>query len=241
MAIVLEDQTVGATIPLKFNGVATDFLVVHQGIPSSMYDSSCTGTWLLMKDIYENRQWHSSDVNKLESSTIHSYLNSTFFSLFDASIQTEIKQVKIPYRQNSGSGGDNQSGSNGLSAKFFLLSGYEVGWTNNNSSSFPVDGAKLGYFASGTSTAANNKRIGYFNGSAAPWWLRSPNISDTYLVMTVYTGGNYDNSYCTYTNGVRPALILPSDTKLSEDGTIYNPRGVYIKQNGQWNLTYQSK
>ena len=27
-----------------------EFIVVHQGLPSSMYDSSCNGTWLMTKE-----------------------------------------------------------------------------------------------------------------------------------------------------------------------------------------------
>ena len=43
---------VGSSVYLNVGGVRKEFLVVHQGKPSSLYDSSCNGTWLLMKDIY---------------------------------------------------------------------------------------------------------------------------------------------------------------------------------------------
>lgn len=240
MAIVLGDQTVGATIPLKFNGVATDFLVAHQGIPSSIYDSSCDGTWLLMKDIYENRQWHSSNSNSYKASTIHAYLNGEFLNLFDADIQIQIKQVKIPYVNGTGSS-PIASGANGLPAKIFLLSGYEVGFTTTDNEYFPVDGAKLNYFLSGSDADAAGKRIASLNGANTYWWLRSPTISNSAVTWNVDSNGYLLTNGCSYLSGVRPALILPSDTKLSEDGTIYNPRGVYIKTNGQWDLAYQSK
>ena len=77
----LGSKAVGSIVKLKVNGTAKEFIVVHQGKPSSVYDESCNGTWLLMKDCYENRAWHSSNVNKYESSDIHSYLNSTFLNL----------------------------------------------------------------------------------------------------------------------------------------------------------------
>ena len=165
--VLLSTKAVGSTVKLKVNGTAKEFIVVHQGKPSSLYDDSCNGTWLLMKDIYENRVWQSGNINKYESSDIHTYLNNTFLNLFESNIRDAIKQVKIPYRKNGGSGGTDQSGANGLSAKIFLLSGYEVGWTTSDYSYFPVDGAKLSYFESGTGTSANNKRIAYLNGSAA--------------------------------------------------------------------------
>lgn len=218
--VLLSTKAVGSTVKLKVNGTAKEFIVVHQGKPSSLYDDSCNGTWLLMKDCYESRAWHSSNVNNLENSTIHSYLNSTFLNLFDSNIKDAIKQVKIPYRKNGGSGGTNQSGANGLSCKIFLLSGYEVGWTSSDNQYFPQDGAKLSYFESGTGTSANNKRIANLNGSAAYWWLRSPHTYGTNYVWLVLSNGVY-NGYCASNSyGIRPALILPSTLLVSDDGTV---------------------
>ena len=218
--VLLSTKAVGSTVKLKVNGTAKEFIVVHQGKPSSLYDDSCNGTWLLMKDIYENRVWQSGNINKYESSDIHTYLNNTFLNLFESNIRDAIKQVKIPYRKNGGSGGTDQSGANGLSAKIFLLSGYEVGWTTSDYSYFPVDGAKLSYFESGTGTSANNKRIANLNGSAARWWLRSPYTSYTGSVWDVITSGSCSSGNASYSFGIRPALILPSTLLVSDDGTV---------------------
>ena len=213
----IETLDVGQSVFANVNGQKTEFLVVHHGLPSSLYDASCDGTWLLMKDVYENRAWHSSDVNKLESSTIHAYLNSTFLNLFDSNIQKAIKQVKIPYRMNGGKGGTDQSGANGLSAKIFLLSGYEVGWTTSNSRYLPVDGAKLDYFESGAGTSANNKRVAKLNGTDTYWWLRSPYTNNTTVVWRVYRGGSRDYLNASISHGVRPALVLPSDALVDDE------------------------
>ena len=218
--VLLSTKAVGSTVKLKVNGTAKEFIVVHQGKPSSLYDDSCNGTWLLMKDIYENRVWQSGNINKYESSDIHTYLNNTFLNLFESNIRDAIKQVKIPYRKNGGSGGTDQSGANGLSAKIFLLSGYEVGWTTSDYSYFPVDGAKLSYFESGTGTSANNKRIANLNGSAARWWLRSPYTRYADYVWYVYSNGDCNNSNASNSYGIRPALILPSTLLVSDDGTV---------------------
>lgn len=210
----MSDLEIGQTIKLNLNGTPWEWLVIHQGLPSSIYDASCDGTWLLLKDIYENRQWHRSNVNKLESSTIHSYLNGDFQNLFDSNIKGAIKQVKIPYRKNGGSGGTNQSGANGLLTKSFLLSGKEVGF---NANYLPVDGTKLSYFENGTSTSANNKRIAKRNGSAAIWWLRSPSTDSTSYVWTVSSKGNSSSSESSASYGVRPAIIFPSDMLVTDD------------------------
>ena len=215
-SVALGTKTVGSTVKLKENGVAVDYLVVHQGKPSSIYDSSCDGTWLLRKDIIENRVWDSGNVNNLEQSDIQSWLNSTMLGKFDSNIQNAIKQVKIPYRQNGGYNGTDRTGANGLSCKIFLLSGYEVGWTTSTNQYFPVDGAVLSYFQGTAST--DSKRIAYLNGSAAGWWLRSPRTDGTSRVWFVDSDGAYwvANVSC----GVRPALVLPSTLLVSDDGSV---------------------
>lgn len=219
MSTKLGSMSVGSTVKLKLGGTARDFLVVHQGLPSSMYDSSCNGTWLLLKDIYTTRTWDGSN-NDYKNSDIHSYLNGTFLNLFDNDIKNAIKQVKIPYQNGTGSGGSVASGANGLSCKIFLLSGYEVGFSTSDNSRFPRDGAKLSYFSSGTGSAANNKRIANYNGSAALWWLRSPLTFDTFNVWGVLSGGNYNSWNCDDAYGVRPALVLDSSLSVSDDGSV---------------------
>lgn len=216
VGVLASDLAVGTVVKLMEGGTAVDYLVVNQGIPSNsnLYDSSCNGTWLLRKDIHSERQWNATNVNKYETSAINTWLNGDYFNSLGTSEQTTIKQVKIPYRKNGGSGGTNQSGANGLSCKIFLLSGYEVGWTSSDSQYFPQDGAKLDYFESGTGTSANNKRIAKLNGSAADWWLRSQRTDLTNHVWLVGTDGVRHTAAASNSYGIRPALILPSTAKF---------------------------
>lgn len=217
--VTLSSKAIGSTIKLKVNGSAKDFIVVHQGKPSSVYDDSCSGTWLLMKDIYENRQWHSSDTNDYANSTIHSYLNSTFLAMLDSNIQKAIKQVKLPYRKGSGTSTTVTSGSNGLPAKIFLLSATEMSF---NFSYMPSgEGAELAYFKGCADNSSDSKRVAYLNGSAAYWWLRSPlcnNLSN--YALYVVSNGDWDSSNYSDSSGIRPALILPSTLLVSDDGTV---------------------
>ena len=216
--VTLSSKAIGSTIKLKVNGSAKDFIVVHQGKPSSVYDDSCNGTWLLMKDIYENRQWHSSNTNDYANSTIHSYLNSTFLNLFESNIKNAIKQVKLPYRKGSGTSTTVTSGSNGLSAKIFLLSATE---TSFSFSSMPSgEGAELAYFKGCADNSSDSKRVAYLNGSAAYWWLRSPGCHYSDSALYVNSNGDWGNSYCSNSGGIRPALILPSTLLVSDDGTV---------------------
>lgn len=217
--VTLSSKAIGSTIKLKVNGSAKDFIVVHQGKPSSVYDDSCNGTWLLMKDIYENRQWHSSNTNDYANSTIHSYLNSTFLNLFESNIKNAIKQVKLPYRKGSGTSTTVTSGSNGLSAKIFLLSATETSF--NFSSYMPSgEGAELAYFKGCADNSSDSKRVAYLNGSAAYWWLRSPYCDYFGGALCVYSNGDWGDYGCSNSYGVRPALILPSTLLVSDDGTV---------------------
>ena len=216
--VTLSSKAIGSTIKLKVNGSARNFIVVHQGKPSSVYDDSCNGTWLLMQDIYENRAWHSSNTNDYANSTIHSYLNSTFLNLFESNIKNAIKQVKLPYRKGSGTSTTVTSGSNGLSAKIFLLSATE---TSFDFSYMPSgEGAELAYFKGCADNSSDSKRVAYLNGSAALWWLRSPYCTYFNYALYVSSNGDWNNDFCSDSCGIRPALILPSTLLVSDDGTV---------------------
>ena len=216
--VTLSSKAIGSTIKLKVNGSAKDFIVVHQGKPSSVYDDSCNGTWLLMKDIYENRQWHSSNTNDYANSTIHSYLNSTFLNLFESNIKNAIKQVKLPYRKGSGTSTTVTSGSNGLSAKIFLLSATETSFSFSYMPS--GEGAELAYFKGCADNSSDSKRVAYLNGSAAVWWLRSPYCNNFSYALYVLSNGDWGGLNCSNSYGIRPALILPSTLLVSDDGTV---------------------
>ena len=118
----LGSYDVGKTIKIAVDGKDYDWLVVHQGVPDAgIYDASCNGTWLLMKDIYTVLRFGNN--NSYKNSNIHTYLNGTFYNLIDSNIRAAIKQVKIPYYNGPGSSGRLDTGSNGLSTKVFLPSG----------------------------------------------------------------------------------------------------------------------
>lgn len=207
--VKLSTKAVGSIVKIKVNGAAKDFIIVHQGLPSSAYDASCNGVWVVMKDIYTTMKWDGSN-NDYLNSDMTAYLNGTFISLIDADIRNAIKQVKIPYTNYSNN--NVMSGSNGLSCKVFLLSGTEVGFSGV--SYMNTEGAKLSYFNSAS------KRIAYNGSSAAVWWLRSPYTGGGNYVWSVEPDGSDDYWGCNYSCGVRPAFVLPSELVVSDDGTV---------------------
>ena len=233
--VKLSTKAVGSIVKIKVNGAAKDFIIVHQGLPSSAYDASCNGVWVVMKDIYTTMKWDGSN-NDYLNSDMTAYLNGTFISLIDADIRNAIKQVKIPYTNYSNN--NVMSGSNGLSCKVFLLSGTEVGFSGVSYMS--TEGAKLSYFDSAS------KRVAYNGSSAAVWWLRSPYTYSSGSVWFVESDGSNDYWSCYNTFGVRPAFVLPSTLVVSDDGTVSTNTAPAInasstnlgKQNAPFNFAY---
>lgn len=187
----LGSLAVGSSVWLNVDGVSTEFLIVHQGLPDAdIYDSSCDGTWLLMKNIYALMAWDSSN-NTYSDSDIHAYLNGTFLGLFDTNIKNSIKEVKIP--------------SDSLTTSCFLLGHSEIG---SSISMVLTDGAHLSYFKT-------NDAIAYYNGTASSWYLRSKYLGTNNLVEIVNVTGSNATGSVTATNiGIRPAIILPANTIL---------------------------
>lgn len=219
----LSSLAVGEAVYLNIGGAAAEFLIVQQGLPSATYyDSSCSGTWLLTRDIYTTQKWDASD-NDYQNADIHAYLNGTFLGLLDSGVQSAVKQVKIPYWNGMGSGGKAASGASGLSAKVFLLSCMEVGCSVYDSN-LPTNGAKLAYFTSASASSANSRRVAYYQGEAASWWLRDPHLAGTSMAMSCNGQSGYagmvQGASRTIAYGVRPALILPDGVKVDADGTL---------------------
>lgn len=234
MSTQLGKLSVGSTVFLDVDGGKRDFIIVNQGLPSSVYDDSCDGTWLLMKDIYELRAWNEniSTSNSYSKSSIHNYLNSKFLELLDPDIQNVIKLVKIPYAKtsdttdSSASGsmtdsttsgsmnGTIASGSNGLMTKIFLLSLVETGINYPN---VIAEGSILEYFTPSDYDA----RKCYYEGKTREWWLRSiyiKNNSDAAYIDT--TGGLSRGTVFNADIGIRPAMILPSALIVNDDGFV---------------------
>jgi len=220
----MANTTLGSIVNLNFDGAMREFLVVHQGKPSGLYDESCNGTWVLMKDLYEKHQWQKPSGNSYGDSQVNSYLNSTVFSLFDKNIRDKIREIKIPYRYGKGTKETIYSGENGLSTKIFLLSGREVGFTKENINSYICDdGEKLDYFIDGGNSAGTEckqKRISTLNGDAQDWYLRSPHLNNSPYIWCVTYGGGCSMCMSDASIAIRPALVLPFNLLVSNNGMI---------------------
>lgn len=196
---------VGSVVKIGVNGKSYDFLVVNQGIPSgsSLYDSSCDGTWMLIKDRYKTGSWGDGNAAQYgyEKSGILG-VQKTIFDEIDEPVRSAIKDVKIPYYSEWYS---LKTGANGLQVKTFDLSLREV------SDVYPElgDGAKLSYFSSGVD-------MDY-------WWLRTPyHQSLPYLAFRVGYQRSVEADTVQSSNAGRTAFILPGTFPV-----IQNPAGTY--------------
>lgn len=208
---------VGDIVLLPENGTNVEYMVVHQGLPSSIYDESCNGTWLVRNKLLKADVWNNGDAN-YAASTMHSYFNNTLLKSFSSTLQNKILQVKIPYRPTN-SVDTIKSGKNGLSTKVFALSACEVGFTTASHADMMEDGAKLDYFT----TSANSQRVAKYGNSAKMWWLRTPLKNVTGTVYCVNTNGAIYYTYPSNTSTsiyYRPALILDSTVNINPETNV---------------------
>ena len=192
----------GDIVRIKENGSPIEFYVAKHD-----YESSLNGagrTLVVRKDVYDQRQWHSSNVNAYASSTIDSWLNSTYKNLLDADIRALIGSTKIRYTPGNG---NTTMGT--LDRAVFLLSAYELG---KNKSWFNKEGTTL--------PNATNYQIAKLNGSTVVQWTRSPHTNLTGNAAYLDSNGDVHNNRCNVFYGSRPAFTLPSTTLVDSDNNI---------------------
>lgn len=219
MAKLLGQVAVGSIVKLNENGSPTNYIVVNQGIPgnSPLYDASCNGTWLLRQDIPFTSNFNGSGNNYANSSAKNNM--NAFSNAYDPDIQAKVVNAIIPYCIGGGSSTVN-SGSNGVSVKCFLLSAYELGFTDDIYPGFPEDGYVLSYFSSAYNQQTNAIRKANYNGSTTEWWTRSPYTGNSDQVFNVNKTGGFKSWISTATAGRRPAVIFPQSMLVMDDGSL---------------------
>ena len=217
-ATKLSARGVGNPVYINVSGTRREFMIVHNGRPSTSYDSSCNGIWLMQVRGYEENVWNerSEMVGNYAESYAHNYLNGTFLNRIDTKVRSIIKQVKIPYNVYDDETGEFSyfKGSSGLSAKVFLLSRNEVGFGDDVGVP-DEEGTVLSYF---NSTYARSRRIMYSSDGQSHWWERTP-VSYNSACLVTYAG-DPNSEYMYEERYYRPALILPTDTLIDENFNV---------------------
>ena len=195
----LSDYDEGALVKLNEGGNPVDFYVAKHD-----YESSLNGagrTLVVRKDCYDQRQWHTSNVNAYASSAIDSWLNSTYKNMLDADIRSLIGTTKIRYTPGNGNW---TVGT--LERAVFALSATELGqshtYANTEGSALPI---------------ASTLQIAYLNGNATTQWTRSPYTNSTSNAWGMNSNGGIYDVICGSSLGSRPAFTLPSDLLFNPD------------------------
>lgn len=212
--VLASDLAVGSTVKLMEGTTAVEYLVVNQGIPgnSNLYDSSCDGMWVLRKDAPSSMAWGNPAVISYPNSFVETGVKN-FVKTLGSLEQSIAKTVYIPY-VGTDSAWTIYSGDQGLQCQAFLLSAYELGFTSNDASTLPEDGACLDYF----SNASNDTRIAYSENTAVQCWTRSKLKSGAY-VASIGTDGSLGGALPPQNLYLRPAMILPK-TALFDKTTM---------------------
>lgn len=176
MAVALGSKNVGDIVKINENGTQVNFIVIHKGVPSGAYSTSCDGVWLMREKavVIHNFEMNQNDY---ENGPVRSWLENTYYNYFDNNIRSMIKQVKIPYNKGNGTSRAIQTGENGLPSRCFILSATEYGAESTN---LDVIGSRLAYFQDcGIEKESNNwKYISDYGFEHASQETRSPKAGD---------------------------------------------------------------
>lgn len=185
----------GDIIQLNEGGVPVDFYVACHN-----YEQSLNGagrTLVVRKDVYDQRQWHTSEVNAYATSDIDNWLNSSYKSYLDPRVQSAIAQTTFYYTPGNGDYTVSQ-----VSRGIFILSMTELGIDTSS-----------GY----SNTEGESLSIsGLFNDqnqwSRSPYIMRSP--TSACCVLLLGADGILFGRSCTSTQPFRPIFTLPSDFRI---------------------------
>ena len=208
------EYSVGESVYLSLNGEDVEFLVVHQGNPDeSIYDSSCDGTWLLMKNVYINKRFTTSTTGNFDyefqntyheiASNIKSYIENDLYSLFTEDVTSMIKCVNIPINSNHG--------LRNIAVTLFILSATELGFTTED---YP-SGCQLDLFKSGNNDYRKSSDRTRDDDITYGYWTRNPrndkSSGSSYEALYVDTEGSLDSSTGSRSSySARPAMIINS-------------------------------
>lgn len=159
----------------------------------SRYNSEAPSGYFFMNTSYTNSGgWKSSQMRTNICGTSLSSYSGTIIAVIPDSLRAVLKSV-TKYTDNTAKGGGSQeSYVTATTDYFFLLSEFEVFGRISYGNTYERNKqAQYAYYSAG-----NSKKKYKHNGTstAAIWWLRSPNASNSDTFLRVYTDGT-DGSY----------------------------------------------
>lgn len=159
----------------------------------SRYNSEAPSGYFFMNTGYKNSGgWKGSQMRTNICGTSLSSYSGTIIAVIPDSLRAVLKSVTKYTDNTANGGGSHESYVTATTDYFFLLSEFEVFGNISYGNTYERNKqAQYAYYSAG-----NSKKKYKHNGTstAAIWWLRSPNASDSGTFLRVYTDGT-DGSY----------------------------------------------
>ncbi len=193
----ISDYAEGSTIKINENGTPVKFYVAKHD-----YEPTLNGTGrtlVVRQDVYDQHVWRDPTSSYLgyEDSTIDTWLNNTYKTLFDSATQALIDTTDFRVYSTSI-----------VKRSIFLLSVTELAGSGYISG----EGDKL--------NIADMLQIAYKDGVATTQWTRSISTGDRERAHYLHSNGSVMTDKTNFTNGSRPCFTLPASTKVDSNGLI---------------------
>lgn len=189
----LSTAQAGDIVNLPENEVMVQFYVASLDYEPAL-NTGGTRVLLVRKDVYQNGQWNSTNVNTYANSTIDTWFNSTYKPMLDSKVLAEIGETTFYYTPGNGS---NEVTT--LARAVFALSLTELGKANTGAN---VEGLAL--------SIASLLQIAYLNGYPNTQWTRTPSTGLTDSSFFFGENGVFSSWVCTQNTGYRPCFTLPA-------------------------------
>lgn len=168
----------------------------------------------------ERHMWANHEYGAYyEDSSIDKYLNTEFFNILDQSVKDSIvsSNIIITDKRSMDNEGDI---TKTISRKVFLLSLKELDGPKSRAS--VEEGKALKYFKDDYS-----RRVADLpNGEKSAYWTRTPEIWETYNVITISNGSGAGGA--DIDSGVRPAFCMKRDTEITQSENVVSEQTVYV-------------
>lgn len=203
---------------------------LYSNLLSWLNSDAGAGAWYTAK--------HSADAAPTNANVWSNYNEYDTEAGFLYGFGTDMKNAMIPVSKRTAKNTATDGGGyEDVSSKVFLLSNTEVGLANENNVAegaiytyYRTSSNRIAYPTSEAVSKSEYKDTNLSSSKAWYWWLRSPSASASCNARFVNTDGSLysNNAYYGYF-GVRPAYVIPSTLKVSDEP---DTDGAYVIQ---WN------
>ena len=160
-----------------------------------------------------------------ETSSIDQYLSTDFPKVFSPAVQEAIATTTIEVTDMESYGEKWAKATHMIERKVFLLSAVELGITYSVGHCITEEGTPLQYFEDAQHSV---KKAYAADGTAWPYWTRTPWIWETCDVVVIGVKLDFAGSTADSKLGVRPAFCLGRDTVVQKSDSVIEGKTVYI-------------